>query len=374
MAAVVFFVSPIGRPVFDDLFNKNPNQQPPVSAPPEQDALACVTALPDTVKIGQKLMFAAYAGHLSAETPVLVAAHIGGVIVMDAIPTTQLSDLKASANIPPLIGVDQEGGAIQRYTAEGRIPSAAEMASNFSVAEAYDTYLADDKYLQSLGITTNFAPVVDVMSGAYNPLPGRLYSSDADTVAAYAGASIRAARDAGITPVIKHFPGLGSATGNTDYGSATTDPLSVLQARDLVPYRNLADSGADVMVSNAIVPELTDGQPAVWSSAALRLLRDMGYQKAVVYSDSLTARAVSGTLADAAVKAWQAGVDVALIVQTKEATPQLNELIETITASAAVALRSGALDNAEFSRSVLRIFERKGVDACTVGGTVSVLH
>lgn len=120
----------------------------------------------------------------------------------------------------------------------------------------------------------------------------------------------------------------------------------------------------DVMVSNAIVPELTNGEPVVWSPEAIKLLRGMGYEKAVVYSDLLTARAIPGSLDNAVIKAWQAGVDVALIVQIREDTPQLDAQLATIIASASDALKSGTLNESDFSASVARLFERKGIDAC----------
>jgi beta-N-acetylhexosaminidase len=351
----------IARTFFSVNVRYEPDQQ---TAIPEENTLACIDALPDNVKIAQKIMVAGYNDQLGAEVPVLANAKVGGIIMMTAATGAQVDDLVKAMTIAPLIAVDQEGGTIQRYTAEGRFPGAAEMAQGFSVDEAYDKYLADNKYLKSIGITTNFAPVVDVISAPENPLPGRLYSADANVVTDYASASVRAAQDAGITPVIKHFPGLGSATGNTDYGSATTDPFAILQTRDLLPYKQLAAQHPDVMVSNAIVPDLTGGQPAVWSPEAVKLLRDMGYRQAVIYSDSLTAHAVPGTLENAAIKTWQAGVDMALIVQGHPQTPQLSTYLETIIKNASEALQSGVLDRDDFTASVARILEQKGIDAC----------
>lgn len=346
-------------------YDSNPSDQPPTTSP-EEDMLACIDALPSRIKIGQKIMVAVYSNQLSNEIPVIANASTGGVIVMDMVTASQIDNFRTNMAITPIIAVDQEGGTVQRYTSNGYLPGADEMANNFSADQAYNRYLGDNKYLKSIGITTNFAPVVDVISGSFNPLPGRLYSANPDTVVEYASAAIRAAKDAGITPVIKHFPGLGSATGNTDYVSATTDPISALQTRDLIPYRQLAQQSPDVMIANAIVPGLTAGRPAVWSPEAISLLRDMGYQKAVVYTDSLTAQAVPGTLADAAIKAWQAGVDIALIVQTREQTPQLGSYLEEIIENASKALESGALNQEELSASIARIFDRKGVDACEV--------
>lgn len=331
---------------------------------PDKNTLACINALPDTLKIGQKIMVAAYNDQLDEETPVLADAQVGGIIVMDAISAAKLTTFRIAMGIQPIIAVDQEGGTVQRYTSEGIFPGATNIANQFSTTQAYDIYLKDNKYLKSIGITTNFSPVVGVISGSSNPLPGRMYSTNPDTVTNYASASVRAAQDAKITPVIKHFPGIGSANGNTDYGKAETDPLVTLQMRDLVPFKKLANLHPDVMMSNATIPGLTNGEPAVWSPDAMKLLRNMGYQQAVVYTDSLTANAIPGQLDEAVVRSWKAGIDVALIVQSSNNTAQLSAEIQSITSLAQKELHSGALDNDSFSGSIARIFNRKGIDAC----------
>ena len=115
-------------------------------------------------------------------------------------------------------------------------------------------------------------------------------------------------------PVIKYFPGLGSATGNTDFIASTTDQLSALTAHYLDTYRQLSSLHPDFMVGGIIVPDLTDGQPALWSRSAAHLLCRIGYQDVVTYNDSLTARAVPGSLEDAVVKSWLADIYVAVIV------------------------------------------------------------
>lgn len=340
-----------------------PQQQPNT---PVKNALACTESLPAAVKIGQKLMAAGYSDQLADEQSVFAAMNIGGMIIMDQASSTQLTAFRDAQSITPTIAVDQEGGTVQRYKTEGRIPGATDMAAGYSTNEAYQKYTADDIFLKSIGITTNFAPVVDVSSRTPNPLPGRMYSSDPATVTSYATANVQAAQTVGLTPVIKHFPGLGSASGNTDNGSSTTDPLASLKVRDILPYQQLAKLKPDVMVSNAIVPDLTEGQPAIWSPAALSLLRSYGYQDSVVYTDSLTAKAIPGQLDAAVIKAWQAGIDVAVIVQQHDQTVNLTNDFQAIQTRATSALQSGELNNSDFSKSALRILQRKGIEPCSL--------
>lgn len=338
----------------------------PNEAPEEPEPLACVAAMPLTTRIGQKLMAAGYSDQIENETKVFAAHYIGGIIIMDEIAAERIAAFRSAMPITPLVAVDQEGGTVQRYKSQGILPGAEQLAHGGSTDTAHRLYLRDSEHLRSQGITTNFAPVVDVMSHEPSPLPGRMYSSDPFVVTKYATSSIAAMQQAGITPVIKHFPGLGSASGNTDFEATTTAPLSELRSRDLIPYQELASLQPDVMIGNMVVPELTGDQPAVWSKGAVDLLRSFGYENAVVYSDSLTAEAVPGNLVDAAIKSWQAGVDIALIVQHAANTTSLDTYFQQITERATAALESGAIDDDAFNVSVLRILTRKQLDPCTL--------
>jgi hypothetical protein len=40
----------------------------------------------------------------------------------------------------------------------------------------------------------------------------------------------------GVVPVVKHFPGLGGSSGNTDDGPAQTLPYATLQQGGLIPF------------------------------------------------------------------------------------------------------------------------------------------
>lgn len=334
--------------------------------PPAKTALQCVEELPNDVLIGQKLMVAVYNTSLDTVQTVVTTRSLNGVIIMEEMPASSIASLVAGSTITPTIATDQEGGTVQRFKSEGVVPGAQQIAATQSPEQAYAAYLADAQFLQSVGITTNFAPVVDVESASPNPLPGRMYSTDPSVVSTYATQIIKASQAAKVTPVIKHFPGLGSASGNTDNGPATTDPLATLKTRDLLPYQSLASLAPDVMISNAVVPDLTNGQPAIWSPEAVSLLRSYGYTNAVVYTDSLTAKAIPGTLDQAALKTWQAGVDVAVVVQTNDQTTTLDSDANAIISLGVASLESGALTKESVAQSVLRILTRKGIDPCSI--------
>lgn len=349
------------QPKNDSNDHSQNTSQPP--APP--DARQCITHIPTITKIQQKIMVAVFSSQIDELLPILSAHQVGGVIIMDQVTKPQIDSIRAALKIPPFVAVDQEGGTVQRYKSEGTLAGASDIAK-LTPSQAYDAYAADSRYLASLGITTNFAPVVDVESKPISPLPGRIYSSDPQVVTTYATEAIKAMHDNKLQPVIKHFPGLGSASGNTDFTTATTDPYSALKNRDLIPYQELKALLPDVMVGNMVVPELTNNQPAIWSSDAITLLRSMGYENAVVYTDSLTAQAVPGSLAQAAFKTWQAGSDVAVIVQEKAQIGQLMGDIQQIIVTTTAGMQNGTLSSDTIDQSTMRILSRKQVDPCSV--------
>ena len=178
-------------------------------------------------------------------------------------------------------------------------------------------------------------PVVDVTDAPDDTVIGdRSFGADPAAVVDYAGAYARGLRDAGLLPVLKHFPGHGHGSGDSHAGSVVTPPLSDLQNSDLVPYRTLAaQAPVGVMVGHMQVPGLTGSDPASLSPAAYALLRSGGYGgppfNGPVFTDDLSGmRAITDGygVAAAALRGLQAGADVALWVTTDEVPAVLDRL------------------------------------------------
>ncbi|MGH3552233.1 MAG: glycoside hydrolase family 3 N-terminal domain-containing protein, partial [Mycobacterium sp.] len=189
----------------------------------------------------------------------------------------------------------------------------------------------------------------------------RSFGSDPAVVTEYAGAYARGLRDAGLLPVLKHFPGHGHGSGDSHTGGVTTPPLAELQNDDLVPYRTLVTAApVGVMVGHLQVPGLTGNQPASLSPAAVQLLRDgTGYGgppfTGPVFSDDLSSMAAINehySVADAVLRTLQAGTDVALWVTTDEVPAVLDRLEKALAAS--------ELTMPAVNASVLRIAAVKG--------------
>jgi beta-N-acetylhexosaminidase len=300
----------------------------------------------------------------------VVADHrVGGIFIgswtdLSILTNGSLKTLAASTALPVAISVDEEGGRVSRLSSLiGSAPSARVLAQTHTADEVYGMALDRGHKMRGLGITVDFAPDVDVTDAPDDtpPIGDRSFSSDPAVVTAYAGAYARGLRDAGLLPVLKHFPGHGHGAGDSHTGGVATPPLAELQNDDLVPYRTLVSAApVGVMIGHLQVPGLTGDQPASLSPAAMKLLRDgTGYAapsfNGPVFSDDLSSMVAISEhygVPDAVLRALQAGIDVALWVTTDEVPAVLDRLEK---ATAAGELKMPAVD-----ASVLRMAAVKG--------------
>jgi beta-N-acetylhexosaminidase len=329
-----------------------------------------VAGLPLQDRLRQLLFAGVFTGEPDAIASAKQAATagVGGINFLGNDPSVyadgQLAQVEgASWGVPPFLAVDQEGGRVQRLAPLiGSQPSARQMGATMTPAEVEQLAATTGQAMAGLGLTMDLAPVADVSVQPNDAVIGdRAFSGDPAVVTQYAGAYADGLRSAGIIPVFKHFPGIGSASGNTDFEPATSPPLAQLQAVDMVPYQSLlASEPSAVMMGTAVVPGLTDGEPAALSAAAVDLLRDdLGFD-GVVMTDSLSGAAVESkyTLPEAAELALLAGVDMVLWDSSAEIEAIVDRLNEAVSA--------GRLTQERVNESVARILQLKGVDACTL--------
>lgn len=293
--------------------------------------------------------------------------HVGGIFIgswTDKAMLTDgsLPDIVDGGPLPLAVSVDEEGGRVTRLSSIlGPLPSARVLAQTHTPDEVYQIALDRGRQMRGLGITVDFAPDVDVTAAADDTVIGdRSFSANPDVVAEYAGAFARGLRDAGLLPVLKHFPGHGHGSGDSHTGGVVTPPLADLQANDLIPYRTLtADAPVAVMIGHLQVPGLTGDLPASLSPAAIGLLRSGGYGgpafNGPIFSDDLSSMAAISDrygVAEAVLRALQAGTDVALWVSTDEVPAVLDRLEKAVNA--------GELTMPAVEASVLRMAPLKG--------------
>jgi beta-N-acetylhexosaminidase len=315
----------------------------------------CVNSWPLADRIGLLVWPAVYSSDWASAVAHVRELGLGGVILMKpsddfaASLASHLHELDAVARHGLLVATDEEGGRVQRLAALDPIPS-EEAMSQLSKTERDAILARHAKIVAAAGVDVVLGPVVDVrpVTGK-DPLGGgRLFLGDGEAVAGLAKEYVAAWEAAGILPVLKHYPGHGSASGDTHTKLATTPSLAALEQRDFVPYRGLAASGAGVMVGHLNVPGLTAGLPASLSPKAIALLRgELGFANSIVVTDSLGMGAIGMSIEDAAVAAVKAGADVVIFTTSSAAKPVVDTLL--------AAVADGRLSNARVTDAATRV-------------------
>ncbi len=257
-------------------------------------------------------------------------------------------------SVPPVLGVDQEGGTVEALRGVATsFPAFAEAGDAIAttprsgarvVRRAAD---AAGLELRHLGFTWVFGPVADVTIGPGDPTIGTRSASTDPVVAAQA---VRAALDgygrAGLVTTTKHFPGHGAVTVDSHLALPELDEtLPQLRERDLPPFEAaVADGAPAVMMGHIAVDDIDPGVPASLSPAAYELLRgEVGFE-GVAITDSLGMGAVVGRETPA-VNALRAGADLLLMPADTERTH----------ATVTDAIRSGAIERSRAEEAAGRV-------------------
>jgi len=288
-------------------------------------------------RIAQLLMVGFRGRDLAADDPILAdigELGLGGVILFGrnisspAQLVTLTATLRAAAGDRPLlIATDQEGGQVARLNAANgfeALPSAAALGRSGSVAQAGAAGRRIGSMLSSAGINLNLAPVVDLDVNQQNPsigVLGRSFSADPQVVIEMSEAQIDGQHTSGaVLTTLKHFPGLGSATGDTDV--EFVDITQTWRRRELQPFRAvIADGMADlVMVGNALNGQLDPDLPSSLSPATLEVLRNELAFEGVVITDDLGASALRARYSDDDIlrRALLAGNDLLLLANSSQ--------------------------------------------------------
>ncbi len=289
-----------------------------------------------------------------------VRAGAGGILLFGSSAPSNLASALAGlerhdvpGNLGLLVMTDEEGGGVQRMAnLVGSLPWAKWMGSHWTAAEIERHVAAVGRKMASNGVNVDLAPVVDVDGRSVVPGPSdpdglRSFSGTTSVVSRDGVAYMRGLLSAGVIPVLKHFPGLGGASGNTDDGPAHTLSWSKLKKVGLPPFTTAIGQGAPaVMVSNATVPGLAS-YPASLSPAAIgrELVRTLGF-KGLVMTDSLSAGAISAagfSVPSAAVQALRAGADMVLFGKGTMTARQIAALTTKIESAIVSATTHGLL-------------------------------
>jgi len=324
-------------------------------------------------KIGQ-MMMVGYEGLLPGPeiTSAIQDKHIGAVILFgrnidshDQVTASNaaLQTLAAQAKQPAklMIAIDQEGGSTRRFTDIGPYysePMIGEMGGDAAPAAAQQQASSAARDLKKLGFNTNLAPVVDVSDGWGSIMDGRSYGTDSEVVTELGGMAVRGYNNATTISCPKHFPGHGSADGDSEKTLPTVDlSLEAIEQSELPPFRKVIEEGAPmIMVAHLSVPALdATGTPASLSKPIVTdlLRKNLGFT-GVIISDDLEMGAITGSMGvgEAAVAAVGAGNDMIIVGHT---TAKHLVAYDALLA----AVKSGKIKEDDINKSVTRIIDMK---------------
>lgn len=254
---------------------------------------------------------------------------LGGVILFgknrNIADPEQVAELSRNAarlggDVPAWVSVDQEGGRVARLKAPfTEWPPMATLgrSGDVTLAERFARALAAE--LKAVGVTLDYAPVLDVHTNPKNPVIGdRALAETATEVARLGSAIIRELQAAGVAACGKHFPGHGDTSTDSHLELPLVEhPPDRLRAVEFLPFRAAIEAEvATIMTAHILIPALDEDRPATLSRGIVAgILRDELHYDGVVLSDDLEMRAIAARyeVPEAAVLALEAGCDGVLI-------------------------------------------------------------
>lgn len=287
---------------------------------------------------------------------------LGGMILMgDNIPGTpaelaaQTAAMKASdPGLPPLIGVDEEGGDVTRLVWDDQ-PGAADLRAQ-DPAATRAAFARRAQLLHDAGISVNFGTVADVTADPASFIADRVLGTDPAAASARVAASVTGERGT-VLSTLKHFPGHGESEADSHHAvpstGVTKDEWSV---RDAPSFRAGIDAGAELVMFGHLAYTSVDAAPASLSPAWHRILADeLGFH-GVSITDDLRMLQDTGLpqyqdAGENAVQAIAAGNTMVLDVIPAGADP--GALIDAVVA----AVQQGRIPPAQIDADALKLLE-----------------
>lgn len=336
----------------------NPNTPPATAAQEAQEILNAMTL---EEKVGQ--MFIARCPKINGAQKV-EEYNLGGYILFgrDFSEKTRdeviqnIQSYQSAAKIPMFIGVDEEGGTVNRVSTNPNLRAVPFWSPQDLYAEGgFDLIQSDTQekceLLHSLGINLNFAPVCDVSQNPEDFIYYRSFGQDAEQTAAYVRLVVQTMSQEGMGSVLKHFPGYGN-NADTHTGIAYDHrSYETFLNSDFLPFQAGIDSGANMVLVSHNVISCMDGQtPASLSPQVHKILREELGFTGVIITDDLAMDGVRDFEGDAeiAVQAVKAGNDLLCSTDFETQIPAVLE-----------AVKQGVITEERIDESVLRILELK---------------
>jgi beta-N-acetylhexosaminidase len=240
----------------------------------------------------------------------------------------------STADMPPFIGVDQEGGRVTRMPAPFlTLPPMRLLGATGDLELIRLAARAVASELSAVGFNLNFAPVLDVDSNPQNPVIGdRAFGADPRTVMRCGVAFLRGLQEKNVLACGKHFPGHGDTAVDSHFDLPIIEhERGRLEKIEIPPFRAASGAGvASLMTAHVVCKHLDPDVPATLSRAicASLLRAEIGFE-GVLFSDDLEMAAVAARypIEVSAVEAIWAGCDALLICKDQDAQDRAHEAL-----------------------------------------------
>lgn len=294
----------------------------------------------------------------------LVDAGVSGLILMgDNVPGSppELAALtaavQADAAAPVLIGIDEEGGEVQRLPWDAA--ASAEGLRGAPPESARDAFATRAGTLADVGVSVNFGIVADVTADPASFISGRVLGTDPAGAAERVAAAV-SGEEGVVMSTLKHFPGHGAAPGDS-HSSVPTAPLTIdeWRAGPAIPFSAGIDAGADLVMTGHLAYPAVDPAPASLSPAWHGILREeLGFTGVVVTDDMLMLQHNGlpeyADPGENAVRAIAAGADLLLYVLPADPS-EFGISVEGLVASIVAAVHSGRISEDRLDEAVERV-------------------
>ena len=237
---------------------------------------------------------------------------------------TMLENTAQYSKYPLFLAVEEEGGDVAplvKAKLGEKTNDAKTIAATGDPQNAYQRGVTIGKYLKEIGFNLNLSPVADLVSTEKSLMEKRSYGSETQAVLPYVTSEMKGLQEQGITPCVKHFPGMGSLTASADPEKtlAVSDREEVqFWANEMELFHALCDEKVPIiMISNMGAPSLTEegNLPCVFSEKVVNgILRQQFGYNGLIITDCLNEYTISKYYSadQAAIQALKAGCDVIL--------------------------------------------------------------
>ncbi|MBE6011594.1 MAG: beta-hexosaminidase [Lachnospiraceae bacterium] len=356
----------------EDFQEKEENSEAPAESQSQEPENTEITEEPDkakeileTMSLEEKVGQLFFVRH-KKETALndLKTYHLGGIILFgvdfenetaESIKN-KISEYQNNSPIPLLIGVDEEGGDVNRVSKYPAFRSAPFKSSQSLYNEGGYELIEKDtteksQFLKNLGINVNLAPVCDVSTDPNNFIYRRSFGKGAEETSEYVKTVVSAMTQEKIGATLKHFPGYGNNIDTHTEIAIDERDYTQFENNDFLPFKAGITAGAgSILVSHNIVTAIDKDYPASLSERAHEILRNELNFNGVIMTDDLAMEAIKKYTGneEAAVKAILAGND--LIIATDYET-QIPAVIN--------AVKDGTVDEEIINQAAIRVLNWK---------------